>query len=455
MRRLLFLTRTSLLVLCFVAAASAGPGDYIVTLKPGAAMPTGAPQLKGWTKAALGNNTFLVQIPPSPVGSAVLSLLKTSSQVVSVGQDLPAVLPESSGHKAKDRFTFPISTPTCATPANVSTGKLPPPTYYQAQPAVCLVSLPAVQQKTIGLAGTKMALIDTWVDVWHKAFGGTIDLVNSMSFADPSQPVLLTQETSPMVDQETSPMVDQETSPMVDGSGAIILNQETSPMVDQETSPMVDSKNPAYAGHGTGVAGIMHLVAPGASIVALEAFSANDGSGNISSIVAAINYAVNTAHVNVINMSFTVPAALAAPDSPLTSAINNALAQGVVIVGSVPDTGGSVSAPANYPGVTSVACTDNTDQICTFSGTVPGVTIYAPGYQVMSLYPGNRYALYTGTSFSAPWATGAGALMMPALLKDSLGSQSATAQTAIQNGDLITVGQVQVDRLDINKAVSK
>lgn len=238
---------------------------------------------------------------------------------------------------------------------------------------------------------------------------------------------------------------------MVDGSGTIILNQETSPMVDQETSPMVDSKNPPYAGHGTGVAGIMHLVAPGATIAALEAFSSSTGSGSLSSIVSAIYYAVDKAHADVINMSFTVPSNTQNIGN-LQTAIAYAQSMGVVVVASVPDSGGGLSYPAAYSGVSSVACSDSNDAVCSFSGNVGWATINAPGYQVMSLYPWGRHALYTGTSFSAPWVTGAGALISGQGKFGSVpaGSQSQAVQTAVSSGDHVN----GIERLDVKSAIN-
>jgi hypothetical protein len=453
MRRLHLLTRTSLLVLSLALGAFAAQGDYIVTLKnPGNGNGNGyglAQQLGVSIKAWLhGNDTFLTSLPSGPLGNLLLAALKASPLVSNIEADVNLALPEVSGWPGKIK-TYPASEHTCATPGNLKSGQLTPSQYFVAQPAVCLVNLPKAQNAGFKGAAVTMALVDTWVDIHHPEFGGSVDPALSMSFADPSNPVVLAQETSPMVDQETSPMVDQETSPMVDGSGAIILNQETSPMVDQETSPMVDSKNPPYAGHGTGVAGIMHLVAPQSRILALEAFSAATGTGSVSSIVAAINYAVAN-HVDVINLSFTVPAGTQGI-SALAKAISDAEGAGVVIVASVPDSGGALSYPAGYAGVTSVACTDNNDKVCTFSGIVGWADIYAPGYQVMSLYPGNRHALYTGTSFSAPWATGAASLMNFKINGQALGQQSQAASNALSNGDNIGKG---LERLDIVTAIS-
>ena len=80
------------------------------------------------------------------------------------------------------------------------------------------------------------------------------------------------------------------------------VNQHSIAMVDQHSIAMVDSPQYADFGHGTMVAGLLHLVAPTASIMPLKAFHA-DGTGNLSDIIRATYYAAEN-HANVVNMSF-------------------------------------------------------------------------------------------------------------------------------------------------------
>ena len=76
-------------------------------------------------------------------------------------------------------------------------------------------------------------------------------------------------------------------------------------MVDESTAWVVDG-NSQYSdfGHGTMVAGIIHLVAPTAKILPLKSFN-SDGTGYNSDILRAIYYAIE-AHANVLNMSFHI-----------------------------------------------------------------------------------------------------------------------------------------------------
>src|SRR5713226_4971518 len=75
--------------------------------------------------------------------------------------------------------------------------------------------------------------------------------------------------------------------------------------INQSTAATLQSQPvPAYFGHGTMVAGLVHLVAPTAKIMPLKAFNA-DGTAKTSDIVQAIYYAADHG-ANVINMSFSL-----------------------------------------------------------------------------------------------------------------------------------------------------
>src|ERR1700759_354522 len=106
------------------------------------------------------------------------------------------------------------------------------------------------------------------------------------------------------------------------------VNQRSIAMVDQRSIAMADGPQDEAFGHGTMVAGILHLVAPKASLMPLKAFKA-DGTGNLSDIISAVYYATQN-KANVVNMSFD----LKSSSNELSKAITAAEAQGVVFVAS-------------------------------------------------------------------------------------------------------------------------
>ena len=187
------------------------------------------------------------------------------------------------------------------------------------------------------------------------------------------------------------------------------VNQETTPILDQETTPILDGKKyPAY-GHGTMVAGLIHLVAPNAKIMPMRAFGA-DGSATISQIVQAIAYAVDRG-ADVINMSFSVKQ----QSDALAAAIVAAARRGVICVASAgnDDQANPQVWPAAYNNVIGVAATDNSMIRASFSNygnTL--VTLAAPGAGVITTYPQGHYAQAWGTSFSAPLVSGAASLLL-------------------------------------------
>ncbi len=187
------------------------------------------------------------------------------------------------------------------------------------------------------------------------------------------------------------------------------VNQSTAAILDQSTAAILDTTLlPGAFGHGTMVAGIIHLVAPTAQIMPLKAFRA-DGSANLSDIVRAVYYAVDNG-ARVINMSFS----MSSPSAELMKAINYATAHNVICVASVGNEGvETLRFPASFRNVIGVASTDNTDARSVFSNYGEALAdIAAPGEGIVTTYPGGHYAVVSGTSFSAPLVSGGVALML-------------------------------------------
>ena len=271
---------------------------------------------------------------------------------------------------------------------------------YVNQPAASLIKVADAHALSTG-QGT-VAVLDTGIDSLQPVLAGSLtsgwDFVHNApggrEVAD------INQETTPILDQETTPILDQETTPILDGGSAIILTQETTPILDQETTPILDTKYPAY-GHGTMVAGLIHLVAPTAVLMPVRVFAA-DGTASVSQIVNGIYWAVDHG-AKVINMSFSTKE----PSTFLEKAIAYASSKGVICVAAAGNDGrAEVVYPAADDTVIDVASTNAFDIRSSFSNYGKEITLAAPGEAVVTTYPGNHYAEVWGTSFSAPLVAG-------------------------------------------------
>jgi subtilisin family serine protease len=196
---------------------------------------------------------------------------------------------------------------------------------------------------------------------------------------------------------------------------AAFVNQHTAAMVDQHTAAMVDGNAYAAFGHGTMVAGVIHLVAPTARILPLKAFHA-DGTGNLSDILRALYYAVQN-NAKVINMSFD----LESSSTELVNAINYANTRNVICVASSGNDGQQEMVyPAGMKNVMGVASTNNQDQRSTFSNYGNQIVwVAAPGEGIVTTYPFATYAAGWGTSFSSPFVAGTSSLVLNMQPKDN------------------------------------
>jgi subtilisin family serine protease len=205
------------------------------------------------------------------------------------------------------------------------------------------------------------------------------------------------------INQSTAAILDQSPSSPGTSYQAVVLNESTIAILEQSTAAILDGGNlPHYFGHGTMVAGLIHLVAPTARIMSLKAFNA-DGKANQSDIVSAIYYAVDHG-ASVINMSFE----LTQISDALMKAINYADRKGVICVASAGNEGANrLVYPAAYGNVISVGSVDQQSQQSSFTNFGPDlVRIAAPGEALITTYPGNHYAAAWGTSFSSAIVAG-------------------------------------------------
>jgi subtilisin family serine protease len=224
------------------------------------------------------------------------------------------------------------------------------------------------------------------------------------------------------------------------------VNQRSIAMVDQRSIAMVDGPKYEAFGHGTMVAGVLHLVAPKASILPIKAFKA-DGTGQLSDIIKGIYYAAQN-KANVVNMSFDLPTA----SNELAKAITTAEAQGVVFVASSGNDGKiEMVYPAGYTNVMGVASINDQNQRSNFSNYGNQIVwISAPGEAIVTTYPFGGYAAAWGTSFSSPFVAGTVNLMG----SNSTKMNQNNAKLALSQADPLLAVGMGVGRLDVLKAAA-
>ncbi|NWF62025.1 MAG: S8 family serine peptidase [Fischerella sp.] len=176
-------------------------------------------------------------------------------------------------------------------------------------------------------------------------------------------------------------------------------------------------------GHGTHVAGTIAGVknsfgvtgiAYNAKIMSVKVMDSS-GQGYYSAIANGVRYAVNNG-ARVINLSLGGSSS----DSYLQSAVQYAASKGAIVVMAAGNNGGSVpDYPARYAenwGL-AVGAVDKYNNLASFSnraGTNPLAYVTAPGVNIYSTIPGNKYASYSGTSMATPHVAGVVALMLSA-----------------------------------------
>ncbi|MGA2435835.1 MAG: S8 family serine peptidase, partial [Bryobacteraceae bacterium] len=193
------------------------------------------------------------------------------------------------------------------------------------------------------------------------------------------------------------------------------------------TNPQQDNNTMDVLGHGTHVAGTIAAignndigiigVAWQAHVMPVKALD-DTGSGLDSTLAPAIEYAANNG-ADVINASWGGEGS----DQTIADAVNYAYNMGMVFVAAA----GNSDADANYfyPAglwdVITVAASDPTDAIASFSNWGSKIDVAAPGVGILSLRAagstlgtivGNDYMVLDGTSMAAPHVSGLAALLL-------------------------------------------
>lgn len=246
--------------------------------------------------------------------------------------------------------------------------------------------------------GTVVAVIDTGVDYTHK------DLADNIWVNEGEIP-------GNGIDDDGNGYVD-------DVHGVDFVDGDSDPMDEH--------------GHGTHVAGIIAMtpgngggvgVAYGAKIMCVRAGQAN-GSFASSDIAKAIKYAADNG-ADVINMSFGGTGRSYLVESALQDAFPSCVLVAAAGNEGLPTNDATLAGylftediyPAGYKYVLGVMATNNNQSLASFSnwdfaeGSGCEYEMAAPGVNIYSTLPGNRYACWSGTSMAAPNVAAAAAIL--------------------------------------------
>lgn len=376
---------------------------------------------------------FLVQFregtsTATALGTAVAGA-KISKQVSSDGWYEATLTPSGNLSSSLQAFQNVSSVLTAAPDFRVQLTATPNDTNYASQWALENsndADIDAAQAWNYGTSSSVVvAVIDTGIDYNHVDLASNI-WTNSREVAGNG------------VDDDRNGYTD-------DVRGWNFVSDNNNPMDDNGHGTHVAGTIGAVGNNGIGVSGIAWSV----KVMALK-FMDSTGSGMLSDAVAAIDYA-RANGAKIINASWGGGGFSSALQTAITRFQN---AGGIFVAAAGNESSNNAttaSYPANYSGVISVAASTSSDTLASFSNYGTNVDIAAPGQNIFSTIPGNRYASYSGTSMASPHVAGALALLWgqaPSLTATQLVS------LVMNNTDAVLTNRTQYGRLNVGKAAA-
>lgn len=238
---------------------------------------------------------------------------------------------------------------------------------YEDQEITERIGLDLAHQRSRG-EGVTIGLIDSGVDPYHEALFGHLS-------------------------REGFDFIDDDPYPWEESNG-----------IDDDGDGVADE---GY-GHGTMVAGILALVAPGATILPIRVLD-DEGRATAFQIAKAMRYAVDHG-ADILNCSFGVPQDIKMIDHEIDYAEDRDVA--IIAGGGNENRRNPVYFPAKDSKTMMVIAVDSMDVKADFSDYNSKVLVTAPGTGVRSAFPGGGWGLASGCSFAVPFVTGEAALVL-------------------------------------------
>jgi len=307
---------------------------------------------------------------------------------------------------------------------------------YSSLYAMNKINAPAAWEITTGSSDVVVGVIDTGIDYTHPDLQENI-WTNSGEIAGNN------------IDDDNNGYVD-------DVHGYDFHNNDGNPYDDNGHGTHVAGTIGGRGNNGVGVVGVNWNV----KMMALKFLSAS-GSGYLSNAIRGIYYATQNGAV-ITNNSWGGGGFSQTMYDAIADAANN----NVLFVAASGNSGVNADINPMYPAaynvsnIVSVAATDHNNQLTYFSNYgATSVDLAAPGYQIISTYPGGGYAALSGTSMASPHVAGAAALVKAAhpeytmtQLQDSL--LGNIEPLASLNGYMTTGGILNVYASVLNGAVA-
>lgn len=318
---------------------------------------------------------YLLQIPAGGDAESLAASMHSDPRLLYAELNVTNAAPEAN---SQDTYAWPENSASTTT-STTSTTQINPRLLYEwqwsgfdtahyfQQTAVDTLKLSDAQQISLG-AGVIVAVLDTGVDLNH--------------------PVLVNSLTAVRYDFIENDDVPQDSANGLDDDGDGAIDE--------------------VFGHGTHVAGIVHLIAPSAQIMPLRVLD-SDGQGNSFVIAEAMLYAAHNG-AKVINLSLSTPV----QSQFLQDVVNTLAQQGVVVVAAAGNMNQDLAQyPAAYPCVLAVtASKSGTKQKASYANYGAWVDLVAPGGRIYSTYPNGGFAWWKGTSMATPLVSGQVALLL-------------------------------------------